>query len=59
MNAVINLNKARKKKRATEDKERAADNRARFGRTKGEKNRDDADRVRRERALDDRELEKE
>ncbi len=39
---LINLNQARKAKAKAEDKTRAAENRAKFGRTKGEKTLDAA-----------------
>ncbi|WP_454715237.1 DUF4169 family protein [Caulobacter segnis] len=34
---IVNLNQARKAKAKADDKTRAAENRAKFGRTKGEK----------------------
>lgn len=34
---IVNLNRARKAKAKADDKTRAVENRARFGRTKGEK----------------------
>lgn len=36
---IVNLNRARKKKRAAAKEDAAAENRARFGRTKAEKQR--------------------
>lgn len=40
MNDVVNLNRARKKKAAAAKERTAQENRAKFGRTKGEKARD-------------------
>lgn len=37
MGDIVNLNRARKKKRAADEKKTAEENRARFGRTKTEK----------------------
>ncbi|WP_454759372.1 DUF4169 family protein [Caulobacter segnis] len=37
MAEIVNLNQARKAKAKADDKTRAAENRAKFGRTKGEK----------------------
>ncbi|ATC31558.1 DUF4169 domain-containing protein [Caulobacter vibrioides] len=47
---IVNLNQARKAKAKAEDKARAAENRARFGRTKAEKTLDAArvDKLRRD-----------
>ena len=39
---IVNLNQARKAKAKAEDKTRSAENRAKFGRTKGEKTLDAA-----------------
>ena len=46
---IINLRQARKHKRRADKEQQAAENRAKHGRTKGEKQREaaDADRVRR------------
>lgn len=50
MAELINFNKARKAKARADDKAQAAENRAKFGQTKGQKavTRLDADRARRE-----------
>ncbi len=50
MAELINLNKARKAKARVADKSKAAENRVRFGQTKGQKlaSEMDADRARRE-----------
>lgn len=40
MSDVINLNRFRKRKKAAEKEAQAAENRAKFGRTKAEKERD-------------------
>ncbi len=50
MSEILNLNQARKAKAKVEDKARAAENRARFGRTKADKALDAAraDKLRRE-----------
>ena len=48
----INLNKARKARAATQAKSQAAENRVRFGRTKGQKAADDLAAERRARLLD-------
>ena len=49
---VINLNRARKKKRAAEKVKAAETNRAKFGRTKAEKSGEKSDRMKEERSLD-------
>jgi hypothetical protein len=54
---VINLNKARKAKAQADHAAQAAANRARFGRTRAEKDRDRIDRERAERTLDGAERE--
>lgn len=53
MAEIINLNKARKAKAKATSAAKAVENRARFGRTKAEKARDDAERTRIERAVDE------
>lgn len=53
MAEIINLNKARKAKAKATSAAKAVENRARFGRTKAEKARDDAERTRIERTIDD------
>lgn len=52
MSEIVNLNKARKAKLRAETKSQAAENRVRFGRTKGEKAAADAEVVKLTRALD-------
>lgn len=52
MGDLVNLNKARKKRRSTEKEKSAAENRAKFGRTKAEKSSEKSDRDRRDQALD-------
>lgn len=54
---IVNLNKARKQRARMEAAAKAVENRARFGRTKGDKARDAAERARTQRALDGAELE--
>jgi hypothetical protein len=49
---IVNLNRARKKKRAAEKEKIAQTNRAKFGRTKAEKSRDAFERGKKERAID-------
>ena len=53
MAEIINLNKARKAKAKATGAAKAVENRAKFGRTRAEKARDDAERTRIERAVDD------
>ncbi|MCW4462306.1 DUF4169 family protein [Sphingomonas sp. BT-65] len=53
MGEVVNLNKMRKAKAKTASAAKAVENRAKFGRTKAEKARDDAERTRIERAIDE------
>lgn len=50
MAEIVNFNQARKAKAKADDKSRAAENRAKFGRTKGEKTLDAAraDKLRRD-----------
>jgi len=52
MAGIVNLNKARKKKARADKAARADENRARFGRTKGERQRQDALKERADRHLD-------
>jgi hypothetical protein len=52
MNEVVNLNRVRKKKAAMSKDKAAAENRAKFGRTKGEKQRQRAEKARAEKALE-------
>jgi hypothetical protein len=49
---LVNLNRARKKKRAAEKEKSAAANRAKFGRSKAEKTKQSAESRLRNRALD-------
>lgn len=59
MAEIINLNKV-KKARARADKDRAAEaNRAKFGRTKAEKTRDEAETIKRDRTLDGAKMDEE
>jgi hypothetical protein len=53
MAEIINLNKARKAKARTDKAVRAQENRARFGRTKAEKQSEAAEKARIARTLDD------
>ncbi|HEY0623272.1 DUF4169 family protein [Sphingomonas sp.] len=53
---IINLNKARKAKAKATAAAKAVENRARFGRTKAAKARDDAERARTGAALDQSKL---
>ncbi len=55
---TINLNRARKKKRAAEKARTAENNRAKFGRTKAQKARDAAESEKRERSLDGHKIDK-
>ena len=50
---IINLNKARKQRAKTAAEAKAVENRAKFGRTKAEKARDAAERMRSARAVDE------
>lgn len=50
---IINLNKARKARAKVAGAAKAVENRAKFGRTKAEKARDDVERARIERAVDE------
>jgi hypothetical protein len=52
MAEIVNLNKARKAKAKVEAGQRAEANRAKFGRTKAEKDREAAEQARREALLD-------
>ena len=54
---IVNLNRARKKKRATADEARAAENRVKFGRTKAVKAKDKAERDRSARRIAGHKLE--
>jgi hypothetical protein len=53
---VVNLRQARKRKARADKDQQAAENRAKFGRTKGETARDDADAARVRRHLDQAKL---
>ena len=53
MAEIINLNKARKAKARVEKSARAQENRARFGRTKAEKQAEAAEKARIAKTLDD------
>lgn len=52
MAEIVNLNKARKAKAKAEGRKTAEINRAAFGRTRGDREREAADKVRAERTLD-------
>jgi len=52
MSEIVNLNKARKARARQDDKARAAGNRAKFGRTNGEKTATQAEVAKLARALD-------
>ena len=52
MASVVNLNRARKAKKAAEAERRAADNRVAFGRSKVERQKAEGERERRRRDLD-------
>jgi hypothetical protein len=52
MGSVVNLNRARKAKKAAEAERRAADNRVAFGRSKVERQKAEDERERRKRDLD-------
>jgi hypothetical protein len=52
MSDVVNLNRFRKKRRMQAEDERAARNRAKFGRTKAEKTKDAAEKEQARRRLD-------
>lgn len=56
MAEIINLNKARKAKAAVDKAARAAENRARFGRTKAQKQAEADEVYRRTKLLDDSKL---
>lgn len=49
---IVNLNRARKKKTAAAKQKTAAANRAKFGRSKAEKQKEEIERVQRNRILD-------
>ena len=53
---IINLNKARKARAKTFAAAKAVENRVKFGRTRTEKARDEAERVRAERTIDESKL---
>ncbi len=57
MGDVVNLNRARKARKKTEDQRRADENRVRFGRPKAERRRDAAEKEREQRDLDGKRLE--
>lgn len=57
MGDIVNLNRARKKKRAADEKKTAEENRARFGRTKADQARDRLEKERAGRALAEHEIE--
>jgi len=57
MASVVNLNRFRKAKRRAEDERRAAENRATFGRTKTERQKEEAERQRLAHELDSKRLE--
>ncbi len=57
MSQIINLNRARKAKARAENRQQADANAARFGRTKAQKAREEADRQRAEAQLDGHERE--
>ncbi len=52
MGEVINLNKARKAKAAVEAKDKAQENRAKFGQTKAARGKSAADKIKRDKDLD-------
>lgn len=52
MAEIVNLNRARKAKKRTEKETRAAANRAKFGRTKAQRENDRAEETARDKALD-------
>ncbi len=56
MGEIVNLNKARKNHNRSIARERAAENRVRFGRTGSEKAKDRDESARRDKALDDKKL---
>ena len=53
---IINLNRVRKQRSKADAAAKAVQNRAKFGRTKAERERDDRERARMARAVDDAEL---
>jgi hypothetical protein len=55
---IVNLNRARKKKRAEDKAKSASENRAKFGRTKGAREKERADQDARERALDNAKIDR-
>ena len=59
MAEIINLRRARKAKEREADATKASENRARFGRTKAEKEIDKAQKLRADRLLDGHERDKE
>ena len=58
MSNVVNLNKARKAREREREREQARDNRARFGRTKADKDLSKAEARKAEQALDGARLDK-
>jgi uncharacterized protein DUF4169 len=56
MATVVNLNRARKEKKRTEDQRRAAENRAAFGRSKTDRRLIESNEERRRRELDGKRL---
>jgi hypothetical protein len=59
MAEIVNLNRVRKGRKREDEKAEAAANRARFGRTKGEREKETADRERRDALLDGRKIDPE
>lgn len=59
MSDVVNLNRARKKKRAAEKESLAAQNRAKFGRARADKRRIEAEESLRNQNIDSHRLDKE
>ncbi|GAB6053346.1 hypothetical protein JCM17960_21660 [Magnetospira thiophila] len=57
MTEIINLRQARKQKARAEKEDKAAANRVRFGRTKGQKKADSLDRLKASRNLDGKQRE--
>lgn len=56
MAEIVNINRARKKKRSAEKKKSADENRVKFGRTKAEKSKHKSDASRLQRHLDAHQL---
>jgi len=57
MGSIVNLNRFRKAKKSAEAERRAAENRADFGRSKAERQKEDVERERRDRDLDGKRIE--